>query len=198
MYTPISADEISGIAGYLDQQLAAIRAAAVGLTEEQARLRPCRSALSIGGLLKHVTYGMRGATARLAGTEPARTSIDDAAYAQYMGSFALTDDETAAGVLAEFDAVRTDYLAAVRATDPEAATVEPPSPWFGIHDARPANARYYLVHQIEEMARHAGHADILREEIDAMQVPAIQLSLEGMPANDFFQPYVPTPGTLGA
>lgn len=198
MYTPTATDEISGIASYLDQQLAALRSAAVGLTEDQARLRPCRSALSIGGILKHVTHGMRGAVERLTGAAPARTSIDEAAYAAYMGSFALTDDETAAGVLAAFDEARVEYLAAVRATDPDAATVEPPSPWFGIHDARPANARYYLVHQIEEMARHAGHADIIREEIDGMPVAAIQLSVEGMPANQFFQPYVPTPGTLGA
>lgn len=197
MYTPIATDEIGGIAAYLDQQLAALRAAAVGLTDEQARMRPCRSALSIGGLLKHVTHGMRGATKRLASAAPAVTSIDEAAYAQYMGSFALADDETAAAVLADFDAARGEYLDVVRVTDPDAATVEPPSPWFGIHDARPANARYYLVHQIEEMARHAGHADIIREQIDGMSVAAIQLSIEGMPANQFFQPYVPTPGTLG-
>ena len=63
---------------------------------------------------------------------------------------------------------------------------------------RPANSRYYLVHQIEEMARHAGHADIIREQIDGMAVPAIMLSEAGVAANDFFQPYVPEPGTIGA
>jgi hypothetical protein len=197
MYEPASNDEITGVVNYLDQQLTAIRSAAVGLTDEQARLRPCRSALSIGGLLKHATYGMRGASARLTGAG-ARTEIDEAAFAAYLGSFALGDDETAAGALQEFDRARTDYLAAVAATDPGSPTVEPPSPWHGIHDARPANARYYLVHQIEEMARHAGHADILREQIDGMAVPAIVLSEEGTPGNDYFQPYVPGPGTLGA
>lgn len=198
MYTPTATDEIDGIANYLDQQLAALRASAVGLTEEQVRLRPCRSALSIGGLLKHATYGMEAATRRL--REPGGTpgAIDQAAYDAYMGSFALTDDETGQGTLDAFDRARVDYVAAVRERDPESDTVEPPSPWFGIFDARPANARYYLVHQIEEMARHAGHADIIREEIDGMSVAAIQLSLEGMAANDFFQPYVPAPGTLGA
>lgn len=198
MYTPIADDEISSIAGYLDQQLGALRGAVVGLTDEQSRVRPCRSALSLGGLLKHVTHGMRGATARLTGEAPTRTSIDQAAYAEYMGSFALTDDETAEGALADFDAARTEYVAAVRATDPDAPTVEPPSPWFGIHDARPANARYYLLHQIEEMARHAGHADIIREQIDGMSIAAIQLTADGMPANQFFQPYAPAPGTLGS
>jgi len=128
MYPPVSNDEITGIVNYLDLQLSAIRAAAVGLTDEQARLRPCRSA----------------------------------------------------------------------ATDPTVATIEPPAPWDGIYDARPANARYYLVHQIEEFARHAGHADIIREQIDGMAVPAIALSQSGAPGNDYFQPYVPSPGTIGA
>ena len=90
------------------------------------------------------------------------------------------------------------YLSAFAAVDPSASTTEPPSPWFGIFDARPANSRYYLVHQIEEMARHAGHADIIHEQIDGMAVPAIMLSEAGTPANDFFEPYVPAPGTIGA
>jgi hypothetical protein len=197
MYEPASDDEITGLAKYLDQQLTAIRSAAVGLTDEQVRMRPCRSALSIGGLLKHATYGMIGATARLVSGETA-VDLDEAAFADYLGSFALADDETAAGALAEFDRARTGYIGAVAATDPDSPTVEPPSPWHGIHDARPANARYYLVHQIEEMARHAGHADIIREQIDGMAVPAIVLSEEGAPGNDYFQPYVPAAGTLGA
>jgi hypothetical protein len=196
MYTPTPDDEITGLARYLDQQLDALRAAAVGLTEEQIRMRPCRSALSIGGLLKHVTYGMRSALQRFAdGSTPA---VDEAGYTAYMASFALAGDETGAGALAEFDEMRDAYVAAVASADPSAPTTEPPSPWFGIFDARPANARYYLVHQIEEMARHAGHADIIREQIDGMAVPAIMLSEAGAPANDFFQPYVPAPGTIGA
>ncbi len=198
MYEPTATDEIDGLANYLDQQLAALRASAIGLTEEQVRMRPCRSALSIGGLLKHATYGMEGATRRLRSPEGAPPAIDDDAYDAYMGSFALTDDESGQGALDAFDRARTEYVAAVRESDPAAATIEPPSPWFGIFDARPANSRYYLVHQVEEMARHAGHADIIREEIDGMSVAAIQLSLDGMPANDFFEPYVPAAGTIGA
>jgi hypothetical protein len=196
MYTPAPDDEITGLVRYLEQQLDALRAAAVGLTEEQIRTRPCRSALSIGGLLKHVTYGMHGAIERLGGGST--PDVDEAGYAAYMASFDLADDETGAGTLAAFDDVRDQYLAAIAAVDPSAPITEPPSPWYGIFDARPANARYYLVHQIEEMARHAGHADIIREELDGMAVPAIMLSASGFPANDYFQPYVPAPGTIGA
>jgi hypothetical protein len=196
MYTPAPDDEITGLVRYLEQQLDAMRAAAVGLTEEQIRMRPCRSALSIGGLLKHVTYGMHGALQRFA--DGSTAAVDEAGYAAYMASFALADDETGAGALAEFDDVRDRYLAAIESVDPSAPTIEPPSPWYGIFDERPANARYYLVHQIEEMARHAGHADIIREELDGMAVPAIMLSESGAPANDFFQPYLPAAGTIGA
>jgi hypothetical protein len=116
----------------------------------------------------------------------------------YLAGFALTDDERAVDTLAAFDAARTPYLEAVAATDPDERVTEPPAPWDGIYDSRPANARFYLVHQVEEMARHAGHADILREQIDGMAVPALVLSAAGSPANDFFQPYVPAPGTLAA
>ena len=76
--------------------------------------------------------------------------------------------------------------------------MEPPAPWHGILDARPAKVRYRLIHQVEETARHAGHADILREQIDGTMVPAIVLSQEGMAASDFFQPYVPAAGTVGS
>src|SRR3954467_14267620 len=108
MYEPAQDDEITGLVRYLTQQLEAIRAAAIGLTEEQARERPCRSALSVGGLLKHAIYGMRGATARLKDGTGRPAEFDENAFAAYMGSFALTDDETAADALAQFDAARTE------------------------------------------------------------------------------------------
>jgi len=198
VYAPSTDDEIATIIGYLDQQLDALRAAVIGLTDDQARLRPCRSALSVGGLIKHATHGMRGAIERLGrGEDIAPPGLDQAAFAAYQASFELGPDEATADTVDEFDTTRAAYLAAVAATDPNSPIVEPPAPWHGIFDARPASARYYLVHQIEEFARHAGHADILREQIDGMAVPAIVLSRSGTPGNDFFQPYAPPSGTIG-
>lgn len=198
MYTPACDDEITGLVSFLDEQLTAIRASATGLTEEQATAQPCRSTLSIGGLIKHVTQGMQSTTERLTGTSSGPAEYDEAAIAAYQAGFTVSGDETVAGVIAEFDRARVGYLAAIRGTDPSAGTTEPPAPWFGIFDTRPTHARYQLVHQVEEMARHAGHADIIREQIDGISVPAIVLSEAGAPANEFFQPYVPAPGTLGA
>jgi hypothetical protein len=89
------------------------------------------------------------------------------------------------------------YLEVFGAADPDARAVEPPAPWHARFDEKPIRLRYYLTHQIEEMARHAGHADIIREQLDGVSIPSLVLTLEGAPANDFFQPYIPTPGTIG-
>jgi hypothetical protein len=196
MYAPAEHDEITTITNYLDQQLEALRAAVVGLTDEQARERPCRSALSVGGLLTHATDGMQGAIHRLTGGDPA--PLDEAAYGRYLAAFAVADDVPVADALAAFDELRPQYLAAVAATDPDAVVVEPPAPWDSRFEPTTIRARYYLVHQVEEMARHAGHADILREQIDGLAVPRIVLSEAGAPANSFFEPYRPEPGTIGA
>jgi hypothetical protein len=197
MYQPAADDEITGLTNYLDQQLEAIRAAAVGLTEEQARMCPCRSALSLGGLIKHVTYGMQGVIDRLV-DDSSVGQLDEAAFARYLGSFTVGEDETVGGLIVHFDALRVRYLATVVAADPSASTTEPPAPWDGIYDARPARLRFYLIHQVEELARHAGHADILREQIDGTAIPAIVLSESGMTASDYFSPFVAAPGTIGA
>lgn len=195
MYAPAQHDEVTGLVNYIDEQLTAIRAAAFGLTEEQARATPCRSALSVGGIIKHAVFVMRGALERLR-TEVSEQPVDGAAYAVFTDSFAVRDDETVAGTIEDFDRVRAQLLAAVAATDPAGGTTAPPAPWHGIFDARPIHARYHLVHLVEEFARHAGHADIIREQIDGVAVPALVLTLAGASANDFFQPYQPAPGTL--
>ena len=195
MYAPAQHDEVTGLVNYIDEQLTAIRAAAFGLTEEQARQTPCRSALSVGGIIKHAAYIMREALKRLR-TEVTEQPVDAAAYAAFTDSFTVRDDETVAGTIEDFDRVRAQLLATVAATDPTTDTMAPPAPWHGIFDARLIHARYFLVHLVEEWARHAGHADIIREQIDGVEVPTLVLTLAGASANDFFQPYQPTPGTL--
>lgn len=195
MYAPAQHNEVTGLVNYIDQQLAAIRAAAFGLTEGQARETPCRSALSVGGIIKHTAYVMRGALERMR-TEVTEQPVDPVAYAAFTDSFTVGDDETVAATIEDFDRIREQLLPMIAATDPAGDTTAPPAPWHGIFDARPIHARYYLVHLVEECARHAGHADIIREQIDGVQVPALVLTLAGASANDFFQPYQPAPGTL--
>ena len=188
MFNPGTYTEAEVLIGYLDQQLAAIRAAAYGLTEQQARETPCRSALSIGGLVKHATYVMAQRERRKA--DP--TSLpDEAGYALFMGSFALGDGETLAGALEAFDAARSAYLADVRATDPGGQMTAPPAPWDGVFAPTDSVQRFALVHHVEEFARHAGHADIIREQLDGADAASLLMAVEGRPGNAFVQPWAP-------
>ena len=191
MFGPGKFSESEVLVGFLDQQLEAIRASAHGLSEEQARMTPCRSVLSVGGILKHVTHVMRG---RLGGG--AHPSAED--VARFTASFALGEDETLAGTLADFDDARAHYLAAVAATDPAGDVLEPPAPWFGRLDPTASVQRHRLLHHVEEFARHAGHADIVREQIDGASSPSLLAAVQGWPPNDFVRPWTPATDEVAA
>lgn len=188
MHSPGEHTEIEEIAGYVEKQLAGLRNAAFGLTEEQARLTPCRSALSIGGLVRHATYVMRGRERRLA--NPAQGPTPEG-YVLFTGSFALPEDQSLAEALADFDVVAESYLAAIRGIDPDGPDVEPPAPWAGTNEPIATRARFYLLHQLEELARHAGHADIVREQIDGADAHGLALAVAGDPGNDYVKPWRP-------
>lgn len=139
---------------------------AQGLTDEQARLTPTASALSIGGLIKHVSATEKGWYDFATGAPDAMAGGDNA-EADYTNGFTLREDETLADVLAEYDAVaaRTDELAAT--ADLDVAYPLPPAPWFAPGATR--SVRRVLVHLVGETAQHAGHADIIRETIDGQK-----------------------------
>ncbi len=167
MHQPGKHSEIENIVGYLQQQIDAIRHAAHGLTEDEARLTPCRSALSVGGLVKHTTYVFNGWERREAVARGELSGeLDDAAYALFFGSFALTSEETLAEALLAFDTAAWSYLAAISKVDPDSIMIEPPAPWAGRFEPTESTARFAMLHGIEELGRHAGHADIIREQID--------------------------------
>ena len=188
MFSPGRHTESQALAGFLDQQLSSIRASAHGLTEQQARQTPCRSALSIGGLVKHATYVLQG-------RDRDRTSggavIDQAAFELFIASFALGDGETLAGALDAFDTARQSYLADVQATDPGADMTAPAAPWDGLDTPTPSVQRFELLHFVEELARHAGHADIVREQIDGADAMSLLMAVEGREGNDYVQPWTP-------
>ena len=186
MFAPGLHTEGETLTGYLADQLQALRTSAHGLTDDQARATPTRSALSVGGLLKHATYVLGGLERRRTGEE-----ITPETQALFTGSFALTEDETLAGVLEAYDAAVADYLAEVATLDPSAETVEPAAPWHGIDQPTPVHVRHALVHHVEELARHAGHADIIREQIDGATALSLRFAELGLPGNRFVTPWSP-------
>ncbi len=193
MFHPGVHSENETLIGYIDAQLVALRTAAHGLTEEQARQRPCRSALSIGGLIKHATHVIAGHVPALSPRVEGKPSREQwaAMAAKFQDSFALREDESLEGALREFDLTRKALMEHLETLDPGHDVMAPPAPWYGRDESVPAKARWELTHLIEELARHAGHADILREEIDGAQAGPLYLAVAGLRGNQFMQAWRP-------
>jgi uncharacterized damage-inducible protein DinB len=145
-----------------------------GLTEEQARLTPTASALSLGGLIKHVASTESGWVDFIERGPDAMPSVEgeidpDSPLAQkWANEFRLLPDETLADALAEYErvAARTDALVE-SLPDLDAAHPLPPAPWFPPDATR--SARRVFLHIVAETAQHSGHADIIRESIDGQK-----------------------------
>ncbi len=137
-----------------------------GLTDEQAAQRSTVSALCLGGLIKHVAlteqqwrrFIVEGPSAMSfdAGPEMAQMWLD---------MFKMTEGETLAGLLAQYDRIAAETDELVRTLpDLDASHPLPQAPWF--EPGVSWSARRVLLHIIAETAQHAGHADIIREAID--------------------------------
>ena len=181
---PPVADERDGLLSYLRQQRDALRIAAYGLTDEQARLRPTAGTLSIGGLVKHVTDVERTWIAMV------RQIPDHRDVSTYLDGFTMRDDETLAELLDDY-AVAADETEKVVADVADLGQPVPvPSgvPWFPA-DVDAWSVRWVLLHLIEETARHGGHADIVRESIDGATFHPLMAAAEGWPATPWLQPW---------
>ena len=55
--------------------------------------------------------------------------------------------------------------------------------------AHAGDQRMLALHLIEEFARHAGHADIVREQLDGAQAGQLMMAVNDIPGNDFIQPW---------
>ncbi|NVN50359.1 DinB family protein [Mycolicibacterium hippocampi] len=191
---PPIADERAGLKEYVAAQQYAFHAIAFGLTDEQARSAPSVSALSIGGLIKHVTNCQRGWMERVAAapelTESDKRPMTDQA-ADYQDEFVMGEDETLAGILAEFDKQNAETLRLIEAADLGAAVPIPQHvPWFP-KDVAAWSVRWVIFHMIEELARHAGQGDIVRETIDGATLYELLAGLEGWPETDWLKPWKP-------
>ncbi|MFI9106280.1 DinB family protein [Streptomyces fildesensis] len=154
--------ERDALLAFLEAQRGALRRAVLGLTDEQAASRPSASELSLSGLVKHA-LGCEDnwVQTTLMGRPPARKRDES----NWHEDFQLVGDETVAGVLEEYEAVaRQTEETILGLPDLEGSVPLPEAPWFPA--GMRVNARWVLLHLIEEAARHAGHADIIRESLD--------------------------------
>jgi dienelactone hydrolase/uncharacterized damage-inducible protein DinB len=147
---------------YLDFQRRTVLAKTEGLTREQLAYRHPPSALTLAGLLYHLALVEESwMEARFLGL-PVRepwAGVDFGADPEW-------EFRTSAEL--EPDQVRQRYReacersrqAAAQADGLDQLSVQP------LGDGRRFSLRWVLLHLLEETARHAGHADLLREAID--------------------------------
>ena len=153
-------DERGALLSFLAEQRGGIRRAVLGLTEEQASSRPSASELSLAGLVKHVAEVEQGWIARAKGEAPAVER--DAS--NWTDCFRLAEGETLADQLAYWEKVAAETEAFFRAVPSLDDTFDlPDEPWF---PDEAVSMRWLCLHLIRETARHAGHADIIRESLD--------------------------------
>ncbi|MEE6175404.1 DinB family protein [Mycobacterium sp. 050134] len=162
-------DERSALREFLAYHQSAYFAVSYGLTDEQARSTPTVSALSVGGLVKHATGMQRSWMARVAAA-PGAPPKDPRPFEEIARDFAdqhvMRSDETLDGLLRAFEAQNAESLRLVETADLDAAVPVPQDiPWFP-KNQREWSVRWVVLHVINELARHAGHADIVREAID--------------------------------
>jgi hypothetical protein len=176
---------------FLAQQRRVLSHAAYGLTDEQARLTPSVSALSVGGIVKHVAGVEKfWADVVLGRQEPFGTDTN------YEDGFRLGLEETLAGAFEHYAAVGRETERIVGSLPIDHVVAVPRDvPWFPA-DTEYWTVRWVLLHLLEETARHAGHADIVRESVDGATWFALMAGAENWPPSPWVKPWQP-PGSLG-
>ena len=159
---PLNGTEAETLLGFLDFQRATLAWKCRDLTDEQLRTTLHPTAITLGGLLKHMArvedIWFSDVVAEGGAIEPwasmpwaeewTTASADSGAELRRLWEERV---ETSRGIVA----------AQLAAGDAALGTTHPA--WGG--RGHPS-LRWVLVHMIEEYARHNGHADLLRESID--------------------------------
>ncbi|THC51977.1 DinB family protein [Streptomyces sp. A1499] len=132
----------------LDSLRGSIAGKVTGVPEPRVRTAGVASGTSLLGLLKHLAY-----------VERFYFLGED--VADWPGTMRPSPEDTVDSVLAGYrEAVRRADAVIDACEDLTGPAPRPP------RRGRVPTMRWVLTHMIEETARHAGHADILREQID--------------------------------
>lgn len=150
---PLTAPERELLEGLLDVQRREVAALLDDLTLDQARRRLVPSLTTVLALVKHATFVERvWLHHRVGGASRAEAGIPETVDE----SFTTDPDDS-------IESVRADYLAACARSREIAAAhdLDERFPWR----LGPVSLRFVYGHMIAELARHAGHGDILREQL---------------------------------
>lgn len=163
---PLAADEVTTLRAFLDRYRVTIRRQAADLTAEQlaTRLPGHPSTMTLGGLLKHLTYVEQWWCQEVLRGKAAHgiwADVDWKADADW--DWHSATDHTPE----ELDAMLVDEIGrSDEAIDEALADGGLDHLAVRARHGDRASLRWILVHLVEEYARHCGHADLLRESID--------------------------------
>jgi hypothetical protein len=191
---PTVGDERDALRVFLEYHHSSYPAVAFGLSDEQARSKPTVSALSIGGLIKHATGVQRSWMERVAAAPdypPKDTRPFDEIVASYHDEYVMRDDETLSELLDKFKSQNAETLRILASADLDTAVPVPQDvPWFP-KDIDSWTVRWVIHHVINELARHSGHADIIRESIDGATLYELVAGIEGWEETEWIKPWKP-------
>ncbi|MBJ2120103.1 DinB family protein [Arthrobacter sp. MSA 4-2] len=162
---PLAGTEAETLLGYLDYQRATLAWKAGGLDAAGLSATVGASALTLGGLLKHMsfvedhwfTYTLHGQD-----RQPPWDAVDWKTDPDWEWHSAAGD--TPSELLSLWDGtVGRSRSATTRALGSGGLDQRARRPWAS---GEAPSLRWILVHMIEEYARHNGHADLLRESVD--------------------------------
>ena len=150
--------EREALEGFLDAQREAVIRKIEGLDDATARKAPTASALSLLGIVKHCgLWERRWLQVVVAGRKfPGEWPEID--YTGMAEDFVVDENDT----VQQWVGYYRDQIEQSRAV---AASMDLDTPVTWPHLIE-GDLRYVLLHLIEETARHAGHADIIRETLD--------------------------------
>lgn len=158
-----AADERTQLTQFLDFLRATMLMKVDGLDHAQMNTTTGASSLTLAGLLKHLAVVEDGwFRVTLLGEEPAQWWRDVDGDADPDWDFRTAADDQPNLLIARYE------QACERSRDAVAsrASLDDLTASASNRTGERFNLRWVLLHMIEETARHAGHADLLREAID--------------------------------
>jgi uncharacterized damage-inducible protein DinB len=158
---PYAGDERTMLLAFLEFQRTVLLRKGEGLTAGELGVRLGPSTLTLGRLLRHMTFvedhWFQTVLVGAPGPEPWVSAPwdDDPDW-----EMTTADGRTFAALADDFSAA-CDRSRVTLATHHDLDLVAPGAP-----PGRPVTLRWILIHMIDEYARHCGHADLLREAVD--------------------------------
>ncbi len=154
---PFTGGEKQSLQASLDRHRMAVLWKLDGLDDAKLRRAMTSSGTTLLGLVKHLAAVEYGWFCLTFGRETEPLPFDDD---DENADLRVEPNESTADILAFYERARAAADQVIDELDVE----DEGTAWFG----DTVTMRWVLIHMIEETARHAGHADIVRELIDGM------------------------------